>query len=417
MKDRVKKIHQAFHGEETWKRNLIVLWFGAFMTGIGFSSIMPFLSLFISSDLGHNHFTAAFVTTWNGYAFSATFVTMAIVSPIWGLLADKKGRKLMLLRASLGMSIVFFLMSTITAVWQLVALRAILGIFGGYISNSMALMASSAPRRHSGFVLGTMGTGATAGSLVGPLIGGAIAGAFGHRLSFFITGIILLFVFVLTWKFVKEDFKPVPKGKMKSFQEIFQELKYPRLIIGMFITSMIIQLSAQSITPFLSPYVEQLNGKGNIDIVSGIIASLPGIATFIAAPRFGRLGDRIGIHKILIFGLILGIAVYIPMGLVQNAYQLGALRFIAGISDACLVPAVQTILAKNTPKESSGRIFSYNQTFQSVGNIFGPLLGSTIASSFGGLFGYQLVFFTTAILVAINLFLVLLNTKVLRRAD
>ena len=100
-------IQRRLSGLPTWQRNLYVLWFGVFMTGIGFSEVMPFLSLYVDT-LGH--FTKNQLTFYSGAAFAITFLMTAIVSPFWGKLADSKGRKLMLLRASLGMAIVFLLM-------------------------------------------------------------------------------------------------------------------------------------------------------------------------------------------------------------------------------------------------------------------------------------------------------------------
>lgn len=107
-----------------WKQNLYVLWFGVFMTGVGMSEIMPFLSLFIN-ELGH--FSKNKLSVYSGLVYAVTFLIMAIVSPLWGKLADQKGRKLMLIRASFGMGIVFFLMGFVTNVWELFALRALQG--------------------------------------------------------------------------------------------------------------------------------------------------------------------------------------------------------------------------------------------------------------------------------------------------
>ena len=142
-------------------------------------------------------------------------------------------------------------------------------------------------------------------------------------------------------------------------------------------------------------------------MVSGIIAALPGIATLFAAPLFGTWGDKIGTQKILRGGLIFAMLVYIPQAFVTNVWQLGILRFLVGISDAALLPQVQTLLAKYSPNEYSGRVFSYNQSAQFMGNIFGPLIGSTVS----GAFGYGGVFLSTAFLVLINIGWVHHSTK------
>lgn len=388
-----------------WKRNLKVLWFSTFMTGIGFSMITPFMPLYIN-QLGN--FTKSQLVIWNGIAFSSTFLVMAIASPIWGKIADRRGRKLMLIRAALGMSIVIYLQAIVTAPWQLVALRLLQGVFSGFVSNSNTLIASTAPRSESGKALGTLNTGVISGTLLGPLIGGVIAQYFGFRVPFMVTGSLLFTAFILVVIFIKEDFKPITKDEEASTSEIFHKLKNPNLILAMFVTTMIIQTSNNSINPIISLYVKQLmNGSDKVTLISGVIAAMPGIANVIAAPRFGALGDKIGTGKILIGGLIFAVIVYIPQAFVTNVWQLGILRFLVGVSDACLFPQVQTILAKNADAKYTGRVFGYNQSFQSVGNVCGPLLGSYISS----ILSYSAVFISTSVLALINFFWVFSHMK------
>ncbi|MDG2981808.1 multidrug efflux MFS transporter [Latilactobacillus curvatus] len=399
---------RLFRRRAQWEQNLTVLWFGNFMAGVAFSLIMPFMSLYIDT-LGN--FTTAQLSLWSGLTYSITFLVTALISPWWGKIADRRGRKLMLLRASLGLAIVLGAMGLVQNIYELIGLRLLQGFFSGYISNSNALIATSAPQEKSGQALGTLTTGSVSGTLLGPLLGGIIAQATGYRTTFFITGIILFIVFILCLVFVHEDFTPVQKDDQVPGRQLIHELKYPHLIIGMFVTTMIIQASNNSISPLLSLYVRQLMHHGNnVALVSGVVAAIPGIATLIAAPRFGALGDRIGSEKILLGGLIFAVFVYVPQAFVQNVWQLGALRLLVGVADAALLPQVQTILAKYSPHSSTGRIFSYNQSFQAMGNVAGPLIGSSVS----GLFGYSGVFLSTTVLVVVNLFWVRQNTKVLR---
>ncbi|MCM6844312.1 multidrug efflux MFS transporter [Latilactobacillus curvatus] len=399
---------RLFRRRAQWEQNLVVLWFGNFMAGVAFSLIMPFMSLYIDT-LGN--FTTAQLSLWSGVTYSITFLVTALISPWWGKIADRRGRKLMLLRASLGLAIVLGAMGLVQNIYELIGLRLLQGFFSGYISNSNALIATSAPQEKSGQALGTLTTGSVSGTLLGPLLGGIIAQATGYRTTFFITGTILFIVFILCLVFVHEDFTPVEKGDQVPGRQLIHELKYPHLIIGMFVTTMIIQASNNSISPLLSLYVRQLMHHGNnVALVSGVVAATPGIATLIAAPRFGALGDRIGSEKILLGGLIFAVFVYVPQAFVQNVWQLGALRLLVGVADAALLPQVQTILAKYSPHSSAGRIFSYNQSFQAMGNVAGPLIGSSVS----GLFGYSGVFLSTTVLVIVNLFWVRQNTKDLR---
>ncbi len=385
-----------------WHRNLIVLWFCTFVAGMAFSEIMPFLSLFVS-QLGD--FTKAQVTFYSGLAFAADYAISAISAPLWGIIADKKGRKIMLLRASFGMAVAMGLMGLVTNVWQLIALRALQGGFAGFISNAQALVASQAPRKYSGRALSTLITGAVSGQLFGPVIGGFLAQLFSIRNTFFITAGLLLVAFLLSLFFVQEHFKPVEHhrnpGESRNPLAAFQN---PRLIIMMLCSTAIVQFGNASIAPIISLYVRELmHYKGPITVVAGIIAALPGISNIFSAPRLGRYGDHHGSGKVLLFGYIFAVIMYFPQGIVTSVVALGILRFAIGISDGALYPEIQTVLTKNTPVNLTSTIFSYNQSFQAIGNMLGALLGGLVA----GWFNYNAVFIMTALLLLINLVLIL----------
>ncbi|MGA3512616.1 MFS transporter [Lactiplantibacillus plantarum] len=385
-----------------WHRNLIVLWFCTFVAGMAFSEIMPFLSLFVS-QLGD--FTKAQITFYSGLAFAADYAISAISAPLWGIIADKKGRKIMLLRASLGMAVAMGLMGFVTNVWQLVALRALQGVFAGFISNAQALVASQTPRKYSGRALSTLITGAVSGQLFGPVIGGLLAQLFSIRNTFFITAGLLMVAFLLSLFFVQEHFKPVAHhrepGDSRNSLAAFQN---PRLIIVMLCSTAIVQFGNASIAPIISLYVRELmHYRGPITVVAGIIAALPGISNIFSAPRLGRYGDQHGSGKVLLFGYIFAVIMYFPQGIVTSVVALGILRFAIGISDGALYPEIQTVLTKNTPVHLTSTIFSYNQSFQAIGNMFGALLGGLVA----GWFNYNAVFIMTALLLLINLGLIL----------
>ena len=385
-----------------WHRNLIVLWFCTFVAGMAFSEIMPFLSLFVS-QLGD--FNKQQVTFYSGLAYAADYAIAAISAPLWGIVADKKGRKIMLLRASLGMAVAMGLMGFVTNVWQLVALRALQGVFAGFISNAQALVASQTPRKYSGRALSTLITGAVSGQLFGPVIGGVLAQLFSIRNTFFITAGLLMLAFLLSLVFVQEHFKPVEHHRQPGeSRNPLAAFKNPTLIIMMLCSTMIVQMGNASIAPIISLYVKQLmHNAGPITVVAGIIAALPGISNIIAAPRLGKYGDEHGSGRVLLFGYIFAVVMYFPQGLVSSVVVLGFLRFAIGISDGALFPEIQTMLTKNTPVHLTSTIFSYNQSFQAIGNMVGAFAGGVIA----GIFDYNSVFILTAIVLLINLVLIL----------
>lgn len=381
-----------------WKRNLYITWIGCFLTGAGFSLVMPFLPLYVE-QLGVTD--PEQLNLWSGAVFSITFLFSAIASPFWGALADRRGRKLMLLRSALGMAIIMVLMGLAQNVWQFLVLRALLGLLGGFVPNANALIATQVPRNKSGWALGTLSTGAVSGALIGPLIGGLLADLYGLRLVFFITAAVLFICFITTWLCVQERFTPVLKNDMLSGRQVLTSLKNPRLVLSLFITTMIIQVATGSIAPILTLYVRDLSGNSqNIAFISGMIAAVPGVAALLSAPRLGKLGDRIGPERILIVMMAVSVLLLIPMALVQNPFQLGLLRFLLGACDGALLPAVQTLLIYNSSSQVAGRIFSYNQSFRDVGNVSGPLIGAFVSASYG----FRAVFFVTATVVLFNVF-------------
>lgn len=387
-----------------WKKNLFVLSIAVFIAGIAFSEIMPFLSLYINTLGNFSHQQLNF---WSGIVYSGTFIVSAVVSPWWGKLADKKGRKPMILRAGIGMSVVIACMGLVQNVWQLLLLRMLQGVFAGFISNSNALVATETPKTNSGQALGTIASATTAGTLLGPLVGGALTSIFSYRITFMITGGLLLLCSILVLFFVHEDdFKPVTAKKLNKASGVIKSLRSPHLIFGLLLTTLIIQAANNSINPIVSLYVRQLlNGHGNVVFISGVIAALPGIATFLVASRFGALGDKIGTHKIIVAGFIAASIFFFLTAFVRNTVELGILRFLVGFSDACLFPQVQTMLTKNSPAAVTGRIFSWNQSAMYIGNIVGPLLGSFVS----GMFNYSMVFIVTTVIVLINLLLFRIN--------
>ncbi|UXY09997.1 multidrug efflux MFS transporter [Kosakonia sp. ML.JS2a] len=383
---------------ESWKVNLISVWFGCFFTGLAISQILPFLPLYVA-QLGVTSHEA--LSMWSGLTFSVTFLVSAIVSPMWGSLADRKGRKLMLLRASLGMAIAILLQAFATNVWQLLLLRGVMGLTSGYIPNAMALVASQVPRERSGWALSTLSTAQISGVIGGPLMGGFLADHLGLRMVFFITALLLMVSFLVTLFLIKEGVRPkVKKGERLSGKAVFSTLPYPGLVLSLFVTTLVIQLCNGSIGPILTLFIQSLAPHTtNIAFLSGLIAAIPGVSALISAPRLGKLGDRIGTSRILMGTMGIAVVLFFAMSFVTSPLQLGILRFMLGFVDGAMLPAVQTLLLKYSSDQVTGRIFGYNQSFMYLGNVAGPLMGATVSA----VAGFRWVFAATAVVVFINL--------------
>lgn len=380
---------------EIWRKNLIVCWFGIFVAAIGMSQIAPVLPLYIQ-HLGVQD--TATITKISGIAFGITFIISAIFSPIWGSAADKYGRKPMILRASLGMAITIGCMGFAPNVYILISLRLLQGVITGYSTACTALIATQTDKEHAGYALGTLSTASIAGALLGPTIGGFIDEILGLQSVFFITGALLLISFITTLLFVKESFVREDK-KVLTIKEVWSTVPQKSLTVTMFVTFFILAVALYSVEPIVTVYVKQLsNNSSHIALLAGLTFSASGFANIIAAPRLGKLSDKIGAHKVMLACLICAVIIFIPQAFVQNTWQLMGLRFLLGLASAGLNPSVNIILKKITPSSLTGRVFGFNMSAGYLGVFGGSVLGGQIA----GILGMQYVFFITSALLFIN---------------
>lgn len=361
-----------------WKRNLYISWIGSFFTAAGMNLVIPFLPLYIQ-QLGETRN----VEVWSSLAFSSTFLTAAIFSPIWGKLADKYGRKPMLLRASLGMAIIMILIGFVQNVYQLVALRMIMGAIAGFIPAAIILVASQTPSKMSGRALGILSTGGVGGTLIGPVIGGLLGDLIGLRQVFWITGTMLLLTFVITL-YIKEDFRPVIRKEKSNTKLSVNNKALLKLTLSIFVTTFILQSALMSIQPFLTLYVGELAGPTTyIALLAGIVTAVSGFSNIISAPFLGKLSDRIGPQKVLQTSLVFVAVIFALHAFANNVTQLIILRFLLGFGLGGLLPAINTYLKKIIPNELTGQAYGFNQTAQYIGNVIGPLWGGQVASRFG----------------------------------
>jgi len=378
-----------------WKKNLIVCWFGMFVTGVGMSQIAPVLPLYIQHLGVHN---TASIAQLSGIAFGITFIISAIFSPIWGHAADKFGRKPMLLRASLGMAIVIFTMGFAPNVYVLIGLRLLQGAITGYGTACTTLIATQADKENAGFALGTLSTSNIAGSLLGPVIGGYIGEKFGLQNVFFITGLLMMVAFITTALFVKESFVREDK-KTLSMREVWNSVPEKSLTITMFVTFFVLTVALYSVEPIITLYITQLSiNTSHVALLAGMAFSASGLANIIAAPRLGKLSDKIGTHKVMLVALLVAGLIFIPQAFVTNPWQLMALRFLLGLTTAGLVPSVNILIKKITPDSITGRVFGFNMSAGYLGVFGGSVLGGQVAAYFG----IRYVFFITSALLLIN---------------
>lgn len=396
---------------EQWKKNIIVLWFGMFFVMAGMTMIMPFLSLYLQSDL--NVTDTHEVAIWAGVIFSVNFLTSFLFQPIWGKVADKLGRKVMLLRSGFGMAIVIILMGFATNPWQLLILRLLNGVISGFNPAAIALVSTNTPKSKLGFAMGTVQSGAIAGTILGPLLGGYMADTIGYRPIFYVTGACMLFASFLVLVIVKDSFdkQSAAKQPVMSVTEGFKAIiKIPALSALLAVT-ILIQFATMSPMSLIPLYVQQLNPTlTNLAFVAGFVASLAGISNMLASPLLGKFGDKIGSHKVLWICLIGAAISYVPQALAGTVIELAAARFVMGIFIGGLTPAVNSLIGKHSPKGLDSRAYSFNSSALALGNLIAPVVGGIIS----GYIGMSGLFWISAGLMIVNaiwVYVTLIKTK------
>ncbi|MEQ7921690.1 MFS transporter [Xanthomonas sp. WHRI 1810A] len=377
-----------------WKRNLVVCVFGAFTTIVAMTLLLPFLPLYVE-HLGVTDQAA--IVQWSGVAFGATFLSAALTAPLWGRLGDRYGRKLMLIRASLGMAVAMSLIGLAENIWQLVGLRLLAGLLGGYASGATILVATQTPRDRSGWALGMLSSGIMAGNLAGPLIGGFLPPLIGIRNTFFLAGGVIFITFLATLFLMKEA--PRPKRAtgeqrppaIRPWQVIHDKVP----VITMLVVACLVMFSIMSIEPIITVYLTQLHTE-NVTLMAGLVMSATALASVLSASRIGKLADRVGHWKVVMVCLAAAALTLIPQALVSNAWQLVALRFVMGIALGGLLPCIAAIIRHAVPDSVAGRMLGYSTSCQYVGQVLGPLTGGYL----GGHYGMPVVFIVTCVLMA-----------------
>lgn len=373
-----------------WVVTLTILVASAFLMDMSFTMVTPFLPVYLSSELGAK---ASEVDMWSGAVFAVTFFVSGLLGPVWGVLADRKSRKLMALRASIGLTISYALCGIVQTPMQLFAARFFQGLCAGLYPALLALLAASIPARKTGLSMGLMQGGMTVGAVIGPFVGGVLADYFGMRESFFVAAIALGLISLLIGFCIKEKPRKVKAISRNWFD--WSVLRQPA-IFKMLMACAVIHASLFSAQPILPLYIAQLQGSmDNIMMLSGTIFSVCAISIMIASPILGAAGQKFGFLKVLSCSLFFAGLLISAQVLGRTPFEFGVWRFMAGFAIAGLIPLVNSIISTECPPDKKGEVFGFNFLTGHAGMALGPFA----AGALSGWFGYQAVIVASGLIL------------------
>lgn len=362
----------------SWKILLAMMVTFALMMSSSYTMLIPFLPIYMQNELGA---TADNVSLWSGVTYAITFAISAFVSPIWGKLSDKMGKKPMIIRASFLLAITYFLGGIVRTPFELFLVRAFQGIASGLWPACLVMMSACVPKNKIGISMGLMQSANICGGIIGPLLGGILATAFGMRNSFYVGAVALSLITVTTILFIKEPpvapEKEINKAQNTSYLSFIKDKNILILLLCVCMTNLVIL----QIQPIVSLYVQQLSHNSDKAVLlTGFILSLGGIAGALASPLWGKTGQKVGFYKTITLAFISAGLLMSLQGVPNSLVLFGLMQFLCGLGFSGIFPSANSILVLLTPPSSRGMGFGSLFSAQMIGGALGPVIGGVIVS-------------------------------------
>ena len=365
----------------SWKANLVALWVAQVGTTLGFSFTFPFYPLFFEDIGGFSTERAAF---WAGMAGWVFGVGMGLFSPIWGVIGDRFGRKLNVVRA-LALGGLFLAISGFSETpMQLMASRFVIGATSGVLPTIMALVAAHTPRDKLTFASGAVQSALFLGIALGPLLGGLVYDAFGMRAAFLATGAALWLSMLVVILLVREDFRPPPAGgnPLAPFAAMWR-ISTSRLMLPLYGVVFLVLAGNLVIQPAIPGLVETVDGGSDTGVASGLVFAVMGIGAAVSSLVMGWMAGRYGLRPVLAIAsagaALASLVPYFAGHYVSLAAGLLAISLCAG----GLGGLVNGLIAMRSPSGQHGAVFGASQVSHAVGVALGPLAGGAAVVTWG----------------------------------
>jgi DHA1 family multidrug resistance protein-like MFS transporter len=372
-----------------WKRNLVFAWLSQVLSLMGFAFAMPFAAFYIQKDLGISDPVKAKV--WVGAFEASAYISLAVMAPIWGILADRYGRKLMMLRANFGSAFFVALMAFAPNVQAFMVLRLIQGAFTGTVSAAQTLVASYTPDHRQGMALGTMSSAVFAGLSLGNWLGGEFAYRFGYKNAFLLAGAILFLSGLIVVLGIQERFQKETNAEGDRPSRISLRGIAGPILLLLAVMAFVARFDAPML-PFL---VQEIHGEvKGAELWVSRVNVLYCVGAFLAGFIWGWVADRVAAPKMARVCAVATGACMIPQALATAFAPLMGGRLGMAFFGGGLDPVFQIWLARVTPAERRGSIFGWAVTAKSVGWGLSPCLSVLV----GVVFGVRSCFFVSAVL-------------------
>jgi DHA1 family multidrug resistance protein-like MFS transporter len=333
---------------------------------------------------------------------SSNFLTSALVSPFWGNLSDRIGRKPMVVRSSISACVFLASAAFCHSAWQLLAVQTFAGLFGGFSAATMALVGATVPEDRMGFSLGWLATGQLVGTLLGPLVGGLIADhVHNYRVVYLCAASAALLVTLICIALVHERFeRPTKEQHAASPREQLAELMRHPFLVPLLVVIALTQVSALAPGPVIPIFVQSLLGTsaGLVATAAGAAIAVMGVADVLASPWLGKRSDKLGYRRVLLISLVGAGLFTIPQAFAHDYWVFLGLRFGLGMFLGGILPAANALAGRLFPRERRGQVFGLISSATFVGMFVGPLLGGAIAAHLG----FAALFLTVGVIMLIN---------------
>ncbi len=367
------------HSPNSWQRNLAANFIAELMAMAAFTFVDPLMPLYIQKV---GHLTNEQAAFWAGIAASGLGWAMFFISPVWGMLADRHGRKPMVLRAMFGGAVILSLMSIAPNMYLVVVLRCLQGFVTGSVAAMTALASGIVPRNKMPLAMGVIMLAVFCGQSLGPLVGGFVADHFGYQVTFYTSGAFLLAAGAIVLLVVQEHFEPLPRPKGNSLRNMAR-LAASREVLPLLIVLAAISVGQGMIGPIQSLRIKQLVGESRAAITSGLVASLVGIAAAGASVISGRIGERLSLPRILVCSTIAVGAAYIPSMWAGSITVFALFLALAGIFRGGLSTSSNALVGLSVAEGQQGLAYGLSQSANSLGGALGSLTGGALAGALG----------------------------------